>query len=187
MADEPNTEPTEPTEPQTDPAGDETPPTPEDWYAGLTDDERKAIDSWHDAKVKGLKAALDSERSDRKSERTKLQAQLKDAVAAASGAEKAALEKLQTEMDAANARAEFFADAQAAGVVDPRTAWAAIREYDLHDRRGNPDLDALKAKCPYLFAQPTPPPRTNAGNGAGQQPAPKADFNSNLRAFTGAR
>jgi hypothetical protein len=152
---------------------EKAPVTPESWFGALPEDAKPIAQQWHEAQVAGLKTALGSERDERKADRKQFQTQLTEAIAKASGEGKAELEKIQASMNAAGSRADFFADAHEAGVLDLRTAWAAVKEYDLHDRKGNPDLEALKTKCPYLF-QPTsaPPPRVNAGAGGHTPPAP---------------
>lgn len=149
----------------------------ETWLDGQAEEVKALVSGLHEKKVAGLRSALQAERDERKSERQKYQAQLSEAVAKATGAEKAALEALQSDIAAAGARADFYADAHEAGVVDLRTAWAAIKEYDLHDRKGQPDLEALKVRCPYLFVQPAKPaaPRVGAGVGTQQPPAPAAE------------
>jgi hypothetical protein len=164
-------------------AGSVTPPADFDsWLATQTDETKTLVATLHEAKVKGLKSALSSERDAHKT----LEKQLDAAIAKATGAEKAALEAMQVDVQAANMRAEFFADCQAAGIIDPRTAWAAVKEYDLHDRKGAPDIDALKDKCPYLFQSASPQaPRVSAGAGAGDRAVVKGDFNRNLRQTLG--
>lgn len=175
-------------------AGSVTPPEDFDaWLASQAEDMRTLVGGLHEKKVSGLRTALQSEREERKTERRKWQDQAAEA-AKATGAEKdSALKALQADItsageraDAANARADFFADAHDAGVQDVRTAWAAIREYELYDRKGHPDIAALKERCPYLFLAPRPtPPRVDAGAGANLPPAAANDFDSNLRRLTG--
>ena len=151
--------------------------TPESWFGALPEDAKPIAQKWHDEQVVGLKSALSSERDERKTDRTAFQKQLDAAIAKASGEGKAELEKIQASLGAAGSRADFFADAHEAGVLDLRTAWAAVKEYELVDRKGNPDLEALKMKCPYLFQQPTQPlpPRVSAGSGGHTPPAPAND------------
>jgi hypothetical protein len=141
------------------------------WLTAQPDETKTLVADLHEKKVAGLKSALSSERDERKAERQKLQGQLSEAIAKATGAEKAALESLQGDIATTGARADFFADAHEAGVLDLRTAWAAVREYDLHDRKGNPDLEALKVKCPYLFQQARPAVHVNAGSGTQTKPS----------------
>ena len=152
---------------------EKAPETPESWFGALPEDAKSIAQKWHDEQVVGLKSALTSERDERKTDRTAFQKQLADAIAKASGEGKAELEKIQASLGAAGSRADFFADAHEAGVLDLRTAWAAVKEYDLVDRKGNPDLEALKTKCPYLFQTAKPAaPHIGAGSGTQQPPAP---------------
>jgi multidrug efflux pump subunit AcrA (membrane-fusion protein) len=158
---------------------------PDAWYKALPEDQRKAIDAYHDAKTAAQQKALVSEREANKKERAErrdLEKQLEKTAAKAEGAEQEAAQKMLEQLKAANDRADFYADAANAGVVDSRTAWVAIKEYELYDRKGNPDIEALKDKCPYLFkTTQTATTRTNAGTGTGQPAAVVGDFNTNLR------
>jgi hypothetical protein len=168
------------------PVGSETPADLDAYFATLPDDQQKVVKGLYEAQTANLNSALRAERAERKAERNELSKQLKDLAAKSSGAEKAALEQVQaefqTKLEAAEKRADFASDAASAGVKDVRMAWAAIKEYDLHDRRGDPDLVALKEKCPYLFASEVRPvSRVNAGTGTGTAPAAADDFNTRLR------
>jgi len=157
-------------------AGSEMPPA--DWaglLATLPEDVRLVTAELHEKEIAGLKSTVGALRDEAKQDRAKQQARLADAIKATSAEKDALLAKMQEETAADVARADFYADAHEAGVLDLRTAWAAVREYDLHDRKGNPDLEALKTKCPYLFQTARPAPRTNAGSGTQQPPAPPAE------------
>ena len=158
---------------------------PDAWYTALTDEQRQEIDAYHNAKTTGQQSALVKERDAAKVARElnrELEKQAADLAAKAEGAEKAAAEKWHEQLKTANDRADFYADVHLAGASDTRLAWAAVREYELYDRKGNPDIEALKEKCPYLFKPATiPTPRTNAGTGTGQPAATSNDFNTNLR------
>ncbi len=138
------------------------PATYDDWFKGQPKDVQEMLNG-HEH---GMKSALETERGDRK----QLEKDLRDAASKAEGAEKEAYTKFADQLAEANTKADFFADAHAAGVDDVRLAWAAIREYDLTDRAGRPDLAALKEKCPGLFRETKPvkpPVRTHGGAGTG--------------------
>ena len=149
------------------------PATPESWFGALPEDAKTVAQKWHDEKVAGLKSALGSERDERKTDRTAFQKQLTDAIAKASGEGKAELEKISASLSESGTRSDFYADAHEAGAGDLRLAWAAVKEYELYDRKGNPDIEALKTKCPYLFVSAAKPvPHVGAGSGTQQAPAP---------------
>jgi hypothetical protein len=157
--------------------------TPESWFGALPEDAKTIAQKWHDEQVVGLKSALGSERDDRKTDRTSFQKQLTDAIAKATGDSKAELEKIQASLGESGTRSDFFADAHEAGAGDLRLAWAAVKEYELYDRKGNPDIEALKTKCPYLFQTAAKPvPHVGAGSGTNQKPSAAHDFDTNLRA-----
>src|SRR5665647_1274630 len=146
--------------------------TPESWFGALPEDAQTIAQKWHDEKVVGLKSALGSERDDRKTDRTAFQKQLTDAIAKATGDSKAELEKIQASLGESGTRSDFYADAHEAGAGDLRLAWAAVKEYELYDRKGNPDIEALKTKCPYLFQSAAKPvPKVGAGSGTTTPPA----------------
>jgi hypothetical protein len=157
--------------------------TPETWFGALPEDAKSIAQQWHDGQVTGLKTALGSERDERKADRKQFQTQLTDAIAKASGEAKAELEKISASLSESGTRSDFYADAHEAGAGDLRLAWAAVKEYELYDRKGNPDLEALKTKCPYLFQTAKPVvPHVGAGSGTAQKPAAAHDFDTNLRA-----
>ena len=158
--------------------------TPESWFGALPEDAQTIAQKWHDEKVVGLKSALGSERDDRKTDRTAFQKQLTDAIAKASGESKAELEKIQASLSESGTRSDFYADAHEAGAGDLRLAWAAVKEYELYDRKGNPDIEALKTKCPYLFqsaAATVLQPRVSAGAGTRTPLNPQDDMNARIR------
>lgn len=158
--------------------------TPESWFGALPEDAKTIAQKWHDEKVVGLKSALGSERDDRKTDRTSFQKQLTDAIAKASGEGKAELEKISASLSESGTRSDFYADAHEAGAGDLRLAWAAVKEYELYDRKGNPDIEALKTKCPYLFqsaATTVLRPRVSAGAGTRTLPDPQNDMNARIR------
>ena len=143
-------------------AGQGTPEPHAAWYEALPAEAKAQADAYFDVKAAGLKSALDSEREQRKT----AQARLAEAIEKATGAEKAALQKVSTDLEAANARADFFADAIEAKIADPRAAWAIIKEYGYFDRKGAPDFAALREHHPRLFGPDTH--QANAHGGAGQ-------------------
>jgi hypothetical protein len=155
--------------------------TPESWFGALPEDAKTIAQAWLDKEAAGLKSALTAERAERKTDRQQFQTQLTDAIAKASGDSKAELEKMSASLSESGTRQDFYADAHEAGAGDLRLAWAAVKEYELYDRKGNPDIEALKTKCPYLF-QPAAKPVPKVGAGSGTQTKPAAAEIDPLRA-----
>lgn len=137
-----------------------------------------------DAKVTGLKSALKSERE----RNAELAGGLRDAAAKAGGEAKAQLEEMAGKVEAEAKRAGFYEAAAGAGCTNLKLAFLAAREFDLFDRKGAPDLDALKAQMPELFARPHVPD-AKAGAGAASAAAgasnPNAEMNSAIRGALG--
>lgn len=164
--------------------GGVTPPvaqmTFDDWFGGI-DEATKALVDQH---VKGLKSALDAERTDRKA----AEKALRDAAGKleAGSAARVDLEAQAERVAATERRASFYEVAHAAGVTDLKLAWLAAESSNLFTRRGEPDIEALRQAHPALFGAPTPP-RTpgNAGAGAGQAPTPARSMNDFIRASAG--
>ena len=170
------------------PANAPTPPA--DWealLATLPDDTRelakKLHEADHESKVTGLKSALTKERdaAEKASKELRTLAKTVDADTAAK------LEKLATEKDAENEslrqESAFYHDAAIAGLQPDKMdrAWLICKNASYFDSRGNPDIAAMKADIPELFAAPQTTTRTNAGTGTGQPAAVVGDFNTNLR------
>jgi hypothetical protein len=170
-----------------DPSGETPAPKFTDWDA-LVKAHPEASELF-EGKTKGLKSALEKERdaaSDAAKDLRKLAKEADEKTAAA-------LNKLADEKDAeiAEARKEsaFYRDAAAAGIPGDKLAraWLFARNADYFDKRGNPDIQALKTEMPELFTQPAQPaPRVNAGQGTQQPPAAAHDFDSNVRKRLGS-
>lgn len=151
---------------------------PEDFEAWLEqqDDQTKELYEEH---TSGLKSALDSERETRRA----LEKQLRDAAEAAEEGSEARekLEEAAAAAETANAQADFYEDAHAAGVSDLRLAWIVVQQdKTLQDRYGKPDFAKLKEQHPALFADGKKPPPGNAGAGAGTE-TPADDMNARIR------
>jgi hypothetical protein len=127
--------------------GGGTPASFEAWLAGQPEDVRGLYESH----TKGLRTALDTERS----ERSALSRQLRELQGKAekgSDAEKG-LAELQGRLELAERRATFAEEAHKPeiGCVNAKAAWALAQAEGLFDRRGNPDWAALQAVAPELF------------------------------------
>jgi hypothetical protein len=159
-------------------AADEAQDAPADATQDTEQQEEFVFDKWmetqpenvrggFDDHVKGLKTALESERTTRKTLERRLQTLSKEAEA---GSElKAQLDALSSELSDASAKADFFKDAHQARVIDLDLAWLAAKSAGLIDKRGVVDMRALREAHPALFAPvKTPIPPANGGNGRNQ-------------------
>jgi len=186
MAEETNTETTETQTTETT----ETVTLPADldaYLATLPEETRTMVDKlrtdWHEGQVTGLKSALQKER-DAASDATKA---LRELAKTADKDTAAKLEALATEKDAEldtlRKESTFYREAATAGVPADKLAraWLLCRNADYFTKRGDPDIAAMKAEIPELFAAPQTTTRTNAGTGTGQAAAVVGDFNTNLR------
>lgn len=165
-------------------SGGVTPPvaqmTFDDWFGGVDDATRALVDQH----VRGLKSALDAERAERKT----AEKALRDAASKleAGSVARADLEAQAERVAATERRASFYEIAHAAGVADLKLAWLAVSDGNLFDRRGNPDIEALRQAHPALFGAPTVQRAPgNAGAGAGQSPAPTRSMNDYIRLAAG--
>ena len=136
-----------------------------------------------DGHVKGLKSALDNERT----QRSDLAKQLRDVTAKAEkGSELAtALTQVSAQLEEAERRATFYADAgkPEIGCSNPRAAFVVAQADNLFDKRGNVDWAALKVAAPELFRPRVP--NANAGVGTGTPPPAQRDMNQYIRRAAG--
>jgi hypothetical protein len=190
MANDPVPNPDPQNVPTADPPASDPPAVPADldaYLATLPEEQRTLVDKlrtdWHDGQVTGLKSALTKER-EAASEATK---ELRKLAKEADEKTAAALNKLADDKDAVNEslrrESAFYHDAAIAGIQPGMIdrAWLLCRNADYFTKRGDPDIAAMKAEIPELFAAPQTTTQTNAGTGTRQQPAVKEDFNTNLR------
>ena len=161
--------------------GGKAAPTFDLWFA-TQPDEIKAVINDHE---KGLKSALDSERTSR----GELEGQLREA--AKKLAKEPELQKSITEMAdklaETDRRADFYDAAHAAGVTNLRLAYVVAVQDDLFDKKGNVNFEALKLKYPELFTGKAPPPKGNAGAGTGSDGRATAGMNEIIRRAAGRR
>jgi hypothetical protein len=188
MPDDTTTAETTATETTTETAGATPPADWESLLASLPEDTRglaqKLHEADHESKVTGLKSALDKERDSASSAAKQLREMAKTAEAAI--AEK--LNKLADEKDAeiedARKESTFYREAASAGVSADKLsrAWLLCKNAQYFTSRGDPDINAMKAEIPELFAAPVKPAaQVHAGNGTQQNAVVKGDFNTNLR------
>ena len=193
MADDPTITP-DPQVMQTPPAG-ATPPAA--WIDTLPEDQQALAKAWHDAETAGQQSALVKERENAKTkdhEATEANKKLRELAKTADADTAAKLKAQADENDAkleearkaseeARKESAFYREAATAGVPADKLAraWLLCRNANYFTKRGDPDIAAMKAEIPELFAAPPGTPRTSAGTGTGQDPAVKGDFNTNLR------
>jgi hypothetical protein len=141
----------------------ETPANFDSWL----NDQPEPIQNLIDQHLSGLKASLESERSEHK----RLDKELKTM---AKGMDqnnplKPQLDKLSHELSEQTTRADFYEEAPKRGIVNVRLAFHAAKFDGLIDDRGRIDWNGLREKVPELFSpshKPTAPPG-NVGHGAG--------------------
>lgn len=136
-----------------------------------------------DGHVKGLKSALESERT----QRSDLARQLRDVTAKAEkGSElEKALTEVSAQLEVTERRAAFYEDAgrPEIGCSNPKAAFALAQAEDLFDKRGRVDWEALKASAPELFRPRVP--QGNAGAGTGGPPPAQKSMNDFIRRAAG--
>lgn len=157
-------------------------------------DEELTFETWFDQQdestktlleshTRGLKSALESERSDRKT----LAKQVKELSdkAGEGSALKEQLDKLNSEMENREMRAVFYEEAHKQKVVDLKAAFVIAKDSGLIDDRGRIDWDTFKTQHGYLIER-QPTPRANAGNGTtAPQPSASTDMNALIRKAAG--
>jgi len=170
--------PTTDTETEDQPSQDTGDETSQDFETWLEDQDDE-VQELYESHTSGLKSALDSERETRRA----LEKQLREAAEAADEGSEARekLEEVAAAAETANAQADFYEDAHAAGVSDLRLAWIVVQQDEtLQDRYGKPDFAKLKEQHPALFTDGQKPPPGNAGAGAATE-TPAEDMNTRIR------
>lgn len=165
-----------------------TPPAEGQQQAPLTFDawitgQPEEIKALLDGHTKGLKSALESERS----QRSDLAKQVRDLAAKAEkGSEmEKTLTDLQGKLEAEQKRVAFLEDAgrPEIGCSNPKAAYLIAQADGLFDRHGQPDWAAIKAAAPELFGRRMP--QVNAGAGTGSPPQPAPNMSDYIRRAAG--
>jgi hypothetical protein len=173
-----------PQDPANNPAEGETSATWESWIAAQPEPAR----ALYETHTQGLRSALESERTQRKTFETQLRDQAKKLEAGSEAQTR--LTEMADELERANRRADFYESAAKpdVGVTDVVGAWAIINAMpeDYLDRKGSVNFALLKQRHPGLFGRPPAVPRGNAGSGAGQgDGGGKNDMNAYIRRQAG--
>lgn len=184
--------PTPPTPPApsdgTPPAPTPAPPAePPKSFSEWLEKQDATVKGLYESETKGLKSALDKERTTN-SEREK---QLRDLATKAEKGSEAEKQLVAMADDLADASSErdFFEAAHGQGVTNLKLAYIVAKQFHLFDRKGNPDFGALKEGYPELFGKPGAPslPPGNAGTGTGVPIPAKTSMNSFIRAAAGLK
>jgi len=151
-----------------------------DTWIGSQPEPVKAAITEHE---KGLKTALESERTSRQD----LEGQLRDA--AKKLEKQPELQKSLTDMAdklaETDRRADFYEAAHAAGVMNLKLAYVVAGQDEMFDKKGNVNFETLKTKYPELFAGTKPAPRGNAGAGTGTHQPASGGMNEFIRRSAG--
>jgi len=134
-----------------------------------------------DGHIHGLKSALDSERTNRKSAAAKLK-EMETLAASVPGLQEQ-LQAMQASIKSQETQTAFYEAATAAGIKNLRLAWAAAQQFDEVINDGEIDIDALKKAAPELF-KPTVAP-AQAGQGSRSTPPVTKDMNTLIRQAAG--
>lgn len=161
----------------------------ETWLAKLPEEQRTLAADLHTKQVEKLQTTLDKERSERKAFEKQLRDMAKNAEAGSEAQKQ--LTGMADRLAEAERRADFYRDAAKpdVGIADPEAAWiiANAKADEFFDARGNLKIALLRERHPSLFAQPKPPPKANAGNGARTPPVAGDTMNDFIRAAAGKR
>lgn len=159
---------------QNDPENEQPTPTFEDWLK-----EHEDVKPLYEAHTKGLKSALNTERTARE----ELEKQLRKLAKQADAGSDAQKELTETadKLAAIERQNKFYDVAHAAGVKNLKLAWMAAQEFV--DEDGEVKLDAMKKAYPELFTSQQKV-NVNAGDGLQNQQAP-LDMNSLIRRAAG--
>lgn len=149
------------------------------WYAGLGTDQKGLIDGH----VTGLKSALESERTERKSLAKQI-GDLKGKAEKGSELEKQ-LGDLTAQLETLGAKTAFYEGAPA-DVSNPRLAYLAASEGGLiNAKTGTVDWAALRSSYPELFRRQQAAPPANGGQGRNQAGGTEPNMNMFIRRAAG--
>lgn len=135
------------------------------WSKALPEADRTALTAHIEDSTKGLKSALEAERTKNKSSEKTL-SELLSKVEKGSEAEKQ-LQQMQADLKEREMQISFLTSANTAGCVDLELALAAVKSNPSRftNRDDSPNWEALKQAHPMLFS--TANASANAGAGAG--------------------
>ncbi|MCE5259909.1 MAG: hypothetical protein LLG44_12770 [Chloroflexi bacterium] len=152
-------------------------------FEAFMESQSAEVKALYEGHTKGLKSALEAERT----QRSDLAKQLRDAAskAEAGSAAQKALQELQAKYEALDRKSAFIEESikPEIGCADSQLAYLAALEIGAISEKGRADWAMLKERFPLLFR----PKTGNASAGVGTQGAPggKFDMNAALRKAAG--
>jgi len=166
--------------------GKSTTATTFETFEAFLDAQPDEVNALIDGHTKGLKTALETERTARKG----FEKELRDAAKKLEKGsdERQNLEGLADKLNKEQRRADFFDLAHNAGVTNLRLAWIAGQEAELIPEAVHlTDFGKIKERFPELFAQKEKPktPKGNAGDGTQTEQRPAGGMNAFIRASSG--
>jgi DNA anti-recombination protein RmuC len=143
--------------------GGGTPQNQELTFDGWIAQQDDAVRGLLDGHTSGLKTALQSERE----QRSRLQSELKKVTRELEEGTDARkqLEGISARLEEVETQNAAYETLTAAGASNLRLAWMAAQSSGAIDKRGNIQLETLKAEFPELFKKNATPPPGNAGSG----------------------
>lgn len=149
----------------------------DEWYNSLDENGKKLA-----APGKAHFDSVYSTIKDVRKERDDFARQMRDAAKKleAGSEQQKQFEKLATDLESANKRADFMEEAPVQECKNAKAAYAIATSQDLFKKDGSPDWKAIKEAAPELFGKSTVIRRGNAGSGNSQQ-TPGTSMNDWIR------
>jgi len=133
--------------------------------------------------TQGLRSALQNERESRRD----LERQLRELAQQAEQGSEAQnrLTQMADQVAESERRADFYEQAQAAGVSNLRLAYTVAVSDEMFDRRGNVNFQRMKEQYPELFGAARRAGQGNAGDGTTNNQPPARSMNDFIRRAAG--
>lgn len=154
---------------------------PELTYENFMSQQTKEVQALVTGNVTGLKSALESERENRKG----VEAQLRTLAEQLEGDHKEAIENMANQLDEVTLQNDFYEDAIAEGVNNPKLAFVVAREYKLIDRKGRVNWNQMRVDFSELFGILPKGSKGGAGAGLNQEPESAQTMNTLMRKAVG--
>jgi hypothetical protein len=154
------------------------------WLAAQPEDVRSLVEG----NTRGLRSALEGERTQRKSLKKELDAAIKQLEEG--NPAKAGLERVQTQLKQMEQQNSFYDEAHRQGATNLGLAYMAAQQLGMFEKNGEVDFKVLKEKFPELFQQRTrqQAPPGNGGAGSNQQKlSGSAGMNNFIRRAAGRK
>lgn len=154
---------------------------PELTYENWMGQQTKEVQALVTGNVTGLKSALESERENRKG----VESQLRTLAEQLEGDHKEAIENMANQLDEVTLQNDFYEDAIAEGVNNPKLAFVVVKEYKLIDRKGRVNFDKMRVDFPELFGIKPKGSKGGAGAGLNQEPESAQTMDKLMRKAVG--